>query len=275
MYRTRIALALSSIALILLAASPLSAAFVAGQFAPGGTTVRVSSIDILFYHLPGFVPPACPGTGSPACSSTDAVGNLIVQPPTTSTFTGRAGETGAVKNLTRNPVAEPNLAYAPTDVGLSIDNWLVLPNAPSITFRLTTLTSGLTASAGTAPICNSANWNDAGYRCTPDAASPFLLTNVQTFPGGPINTDVSMSALGLAWFVATPGEKSNAVISLITTRAAMTIGDVLTQVSTQGFTEGALGGSIVVTPIPEPATFALSGAALLAIGLFLKKGTRR
>src|SRR2546426_1859141 len=198
--KRRIALALVSVTALLMMSLPLSAAFVAGQFAPGGTTVRVSTIDILFYHLPGFVPPACPGTGSPACSSTDAVGNLIVQPPTTSTFTGRAGETGAVKNLTRNPVAEPNLAYAPIDVGLSIDNWLVLPNAPSITFRLTTLTSGLTASAGTAPICNSANWNDAGYRCTPDAASPFLFTNVQTFPGGPINTDVSMSALGLAWF---------------------------------------------------------------------------
>jgi len=274
--KRRIALALVSVTALLMMSLPLSAAFVTGQFAPGGTTVRVSNIDILFYHLPGFVPPACPGTGSPACSPADAVGNLVVQPPTTSSFVGRAGEIGAVKSLTRNAAAEPNLAFAPTDVGLSIDNWLVLPNAPSITFRLTTLTSGLTASGGTAPICNPANWNTAGYRCTPDAGSPFLLSNVQTFPGGPINTDVSMSALGLAWFVATPGEKSPAVISLITTKAGQTIGDVLAEVSSRGFTEGALGGSIVVTPIPEPATFVLGGLALVVIGLIpLRKRARR
>jgi hypothetical protein len=204
------------------------------------------------------------------------VGNLMVLPPTTATFAGRAGETGTVKNLTRNAAAEPNLAFAPTDTALAIFDWLVLPNAPSITFELTRLTSGLTASGGTAPICNPANWNTAGYRCTPDANSPFLLSNVQTFAGGPINTDVSMNALGLAWFVATPGDKSPAVISLITTKAGMTIGDVLTQVATQGFTEGALGGSIVVTPIPEPETFVLAGLALVVIGLIpLRKRARR
>src|SRR6266545_2385019 len=87
----------SSLVLLLISAAPLRANFVFGTFAPGGTTVRVTPNEVLFYNLPGFIPPVCPPG---LCNAT---GNFQVLPPTTGSFAGRAGEIATIANLTRDP----------------------------------------------------------------------------------------------------------------------------------------------------------------------------
>jgi hypothetical protein len=258
-----------TIALLVVAAQPLSANFVFGQFAPGGTTVRVTPNEILFYNLPGFVPPSCPPGPCPP------TGNFQVLPPTSGSFSGRAGEIATIKNLTRDPGNSPPLAFAPVDTALAIMDFIMLSAAPAITFELTRLTSGMAASGFTAPVCDPALTATPGYRCVSDPGSPFLLTNVQTSVGGPINTNVSMNALALAWFTATPGEKSNATIALGTTFAGQTIRDIFAQLSARGFVESALSGSIVVTAVPEPATWTVVGIAMVGLVLISRRKARR
>ena len=252
----------SVLAGLILGATSLSASFVSGQFDPSGTTMRMTRNEILFYSLPGFIPPICPPG---ACNPT---GNFVVLPPVTGSFVGRQGETGTIKNLTRSSADQPTLAFSPTDSNLTVMNFVVLAAGPSITFELTRLASGRVASGMTAPVCDPAHTNEAGYQCITDVTSPLLLTNVQTSPGGAINTNIAISATGLAWFSATPAEKSNAVFSFITSKANLTIAGVLGEMSgSTGYTESALSGAIVVTPTPESTTLVLSGTALAVIAL--------
>jgi hypothetical protein len=267
MKRVSLSLLLTAAALTLTTGG-LQAAFVDGRFAPGGTSVRVTPNEILFYNLG--VPPLVQPTGM-----------FKVLVPATGDFAPFVGQNGQITDLTRispDPGC-PGCAFAPTDTPLMIANFITIPNPGAV---ITITLTGIAAAIDTpgTPICTSltpAQLNAAGTQCTPDASSPFLLQNVLDTTSGNINTSVNFAGSGLSAFVATPTQLSPTTINFGTSFTAQTIGQTLTLLATQGFVESSLQGDIraTATVIPEPATFALAGAVLIGLGFLTRRKAMR
>ena len=247
-----------------MAFAPLAkAAFVTGEFAPGSTSVRVTPSEILFYNL---------GT-----TLTQPTGQFQILTPATDSFAPLLGSINTIQDLTRSsPDAScPGCAFAPTNTALAINNFMLLPTAgTSITIELT----GIAAASNTpgTVVCSTLNASQlaaAGTTCTPDSASPFLLKNVAN--GATISTTVSFNGSGLAWFLASPTDKSTASIAFGTSFTATTIGQILNTLQTQGFVESSLQGDVRVSAIPEPATLSMAGLALIGLGLMRRRQARR
>jgi len=244
--------------MFLLALAPLAkASFVSGQFAPGGTSVEVTSNEILFYDLG--VPPVMTPTGAFAIDS-----------PATGSFSTLVGDTSTIVDLTELS-GDPSCVgciFAPVDTSLSPNIFMKLPaSGTTIELSINDLSAGQDT-PGT-PICSTltfAQLTTSGTSCTPSATSPFILSN-QTV-AGTLDTFVSLTATGLAWFTATPSQTSSAVYSFTTSFAGQSIAGVLADIASQGDIVSSLGGDVVVTATPEPATSSmmlLAGAGLLLL----------
>jgi len=238
------------------------AAFVTGEFAPGGTSVRVTPSEIFFYNL-GIAPLTPPN------------GQFNVLVPATGSFVTGTGN--SILDLTRLPGVDPNClgcGFAPTDTTLAILNFMQLPNGGApVTIELTGIAAAIDT-PGTA-VCSTLSAGalaTAGTTCTPDAASPFLLKNVSN--NGAISTTVSFNGSGLAWFVASPTDRSTASIAFGTSFTSTTIAQLLATLQTQGFVESSLQGDVRVSAIPEPGTLSLAGLALVGLGLVRRRQTR-
>jgi len=218
----------------------------------------VNPNDIIFYTNPGFVP----SIGLPN-------GNFQVLPPTTGDFAGLNGEMGTVKNLTRAPGDAPPYSLAPSDTAVAIMDFMVLPTPPAMTFELTVVASGPTQDP-TAVLCTPANWDLVGTDCYADPGSPFVLQN-RRGPTGSIDTYFSLTMSGVAWFTATPAQKSNWTATLGGSVVGKTIGDELKQLALpNGHVDTSIQGSVMVTAVPEPGTVSLFviGFALLVTSRF-------
>src|SRR5215510_4498537 len=181
--------------LLLVLTAPAQAAFVNGAFQIGSTSMQVTPNDIIFYTLPVLVP-----------SIGAANGNFQVLPPVSGDFSGRTGQIGTIKNLTRAAADSPPYALAPADTAVAILDFMTLPAAPTMTFELTSIASGITQAPGT-PLCTPANWNLAGTVCVADPTSPFLLENRRDNTGQ-IGTYFTLRLNGLGWFTSTPTQQS-------------------------------------------------------------------
>ena len=251
--------------LVLVALAPAAqAAFVTGEFAPGSTSVRVTPSELLFYNL--------------GITLIQPTGQFQILTPATGSFAPLLGSTNTIQDLTRvsSDPSCPGCAFAPTDTPLAVMNFMVLPTVgTSITIELTGIAAAI-HTPGTS-LCGSlsaAQLSAAGTTCTPDATSPFLLKNILNSSTGGVNTTVNFAGSGLAWFLASPGDKSTAAINFSTSFTNETIGQLLAALATTGFVESSLQGDVRVTPIPEPATLSLAGLALVALGLVKRRRAR-
>jgi hypothetical protein len=256
--------------MFLLALAPMAkASFVSGQFAPGGTSVEVTANEILFYNL-GIPPVVTPK------------GTFAVDSPATGSFSGLVGDTSSIMDLTQLS-GDPSCVgciLAPVDTSLAPNIFMQLPaSGTTIDLSLANITAGVDT-PGT-PICSTltfAQLTTSGTSCTPSATSPFTLSNVTV--SGTLDTFVTLTGTGLAWFTATPTQTSPAVYSFTTSFAGQSIAGVLATIASQGDIVSSLGGDVVVTSgsVPEPGTgtaMLLGGAGLILLSLIRTRGNRR
>jgi len=235
------------------------ASFVNGSFEIGGTSVRATTNELLFYNL---------GVGT----ATPPTGEFVTTVPSTGSFA--PGVDGTILDLTgiSPDAACVGCGFAPVSTVLAIPNFILYPAvSPTITIELTGITAPSAPLCGTLTIGQKAT---AGIDCTPNATSTLLLTNVLNGSTGAIDTQVAISAAGNAWFIATPGQVSSAQISLASTFTGENINQVLNTESSQTFIDTGLDGQVVVTggATPEPGTLSMMlGSGLLAFGLVLRR----
>jgi hypothetical protein len=250
--------------MFLLGLAPMAkASFVFGQFAPGATSVEVTSDEMLFYNLG--VTLATPS------------GVFTLDTPSTNSFAPLLGDNGSVMDLT-SLSSDPSCVgciYAPVDTALSANTFMQLPaSGTTIDLSIGDVSAGQDT-PGT-PLCSTLTFGQlttSGTSCTPTANSPFILSNVTVM--GTLDTFVSFSATGTAWFTATPAQISTAVYSFTTSFAGQSIAGVLANIQSTGSVVSALGGDVVVTApssVPEPMTFSLIGVGLLVLGILKRRG---
>lgn len=146
---------------------------------------------------------------------------------------------GTIKDMATNP---NGLGYSvvPVGVPVSIDNFITFSSIPSTNFRLTLLPSA--SNCGGPVTCVGA---------------------FQLLQNGP-NVSVSINILGeIVDGPDTVGFSGNITAQFLNTIVANVIADALTPT---GVLANSWSGAIVSAETPEPGTFALLGAGLLAIG---------
>jgi len=251
--------------MLLVALAPMAkASYVYGQFAPGGTSVEVTANELYFYNLGATVAPPS--------------GVFTLDSPSTGSFAPLLSDNGTVMDLTQlsSDASCVGCIYAPVDTSLSPNIFMQLPvTGTTIDLSINNISAGQDT-PGT-PICSTLTipqLETSGTTCTPSASSPFTLSNVTV--GGGVDTFVTLTGTGLAWFTATPSQTSSAVYSFTTSFADQSIYAVLGDIATDGDIVSSLGGDVTVTApssIPEPGT---SGMMLLAGGgLLLLSRIRR
>jgi hypothetical protein len=206
---------------------------------------------------------ATPVTGVANINGTVLVGtsgisffnNLVVPnqfnaAPSTGSYAGLTG--GTIQNLTGPPVTGPDL----------IANFATfLVPTGNVIFDLQNIFAGV----GTVPNCGN---NSVGSVCTPPG-SPFTLTQTQA------GVTVTLSMSGIA-YTGTAASGASPTTGLFTAQVTVpgTITSVLQAVATNTLPLQTYSASFTSTPVPEPATFGLIGAALLGLGLFKSRRVR-
>lgn len=196
------------------------------------------------------------GGSPPTTCPTSGTGDLTVQGGSTAPFT--VGDTGTIDNLNFN-VVYPLVGF------MVIDN---APNTPAtIDFDLEDIRfNGATAIGG----CSGSAATSPGDTCTP-ADSPFTLTNGLIDPANDMVDTVSIAMTVDAWgYTGSSGTNYNAAtpyIGIFTTQQAIqgaNIQSILSTISGGGSVNASWSATFTPVASPEPASFILIGAGLLA-----------
>jgi len=204
----------------------------------GSTAVSLTQID--------FLPPGVtPGTFRV---------DLFTQ---TGSFVPLADTVGSLEDL--------NSVLYPTGAVISFPNWLTFGADPNISFELTYIQPGSFSSAecGLAPA--------SGQTCTL-AGSPFNLSNAAA--GAGINSTVSFGVQGIVHNLAT-AEQSTFSGTFSTQFVGRPYQSVLATISAGGSERATYSANFEVTAIPEPATLALCGSALLGLAFVRRRNRQR
>jgi hypothetical protein len=228
----------------------LSAAAITGGFGTTGAGVEAFSNSTTHYIDWCPIDTNSPG-GSASCgTSTTGMGTL--------TATGGSGTFTAVNPSSSGTILDMSDAvsapftFFPVGTPVSIDNWLTLSALPNLDFQ-----ANLFVPASCAP--------SATQLCV----GGFVLSQIGA------NVTVSMTVNGIvsdtthvlsssAFTDAISGQFNNTTIEAVATAAS----------SPTGIFSNTWSGSVATTPIPEPATSGLIGAALLGLGLLRSRRVR-
>ena len=183
---------------------------------------------------------------------------FLVSVPVSNSFTGLAGTTGTISNLTNNIT---NTGPQPVGVSFADPNWMVFSSAsPLIAFDLTFIAPGIDGSAG----CSS---SAVGATCTPFSFSPFNLQNTAS------GTSVAFSVAGNARNVST-GELNPFTGNFTTQITGQTIPQILAAINAGQSITNSYSANFIVTAVPEPGTILLFGAGLIGLGLLQRRRAR-
>jgi hypothetical protein len=224
----------------------LSAAAITGDFGTTGAGVEAFSNLSGTIHYIDWCPtdPSSPSTGSTTCgTSASGTGTLVAQGGSGTFAAVNPSSAGTIKDMSDAPSA-PFTTF-PVGVPVSINNWLTLAALPNLNFQ-----ANLFVPASCAP------------STTQLCIGGFLLSQIGQ------NVTVSMTIDGIvsdttgvlssaAFSDAISGQFNNTTIAAVAAAAS----------SPNGIFSNTWSGSVATSAIPEPATFGLIGAALLALGV--------
>jgi hypothetical protein len=224
----------------------LSAAAITGDFGTTGAGVEAFSNLAGTIHYIDWCPtdPSSPSTGSTTCgTSASGTGTLVAQGGSGTFAAVNPSSAGTIKDMSDAPSA-PFTTF-PVGVPVSINNWLTLAALPNLNFQ-----ANLFVPASCAP------------STTQLCIGGFLLSQIGQ------NVTVSMTIDGIvsdttgvlssaAFTDAISGQFNNTTIAAVAAAAS----------SPNGIFSNTWSGSVATSAIPEPATFGLIGAALLALGV--------
>ncbi len=214
-------------------------------------SVRVGATTIDFYSLTNGICGLGPNLGTPGC--------LNITAPTNGSFPG-VGAVATIKDLIAPPYPlSGSVAPAEGVAQVNFNN--------GVLFDLTYIAPGGQGNCATA--LNQAERQTIGKTCTfyvGGIAGPFTLMNTA---GG---ATIWMTWFGDAYIGLSTTGKTPYVASF-TTQINQNIDTIYNTINGGGFIESSY--SVTFTSVPEPATMALTGGALLLLGIMRRRKNRQ
>jgi len=241
-----VALVAVAACMVAMTSASLSAAAITGNFGTTGSGVEA------FSNLPGTIhyidwcptDPTSPATGSATCGTASAGTGTLVAQGGSGTFTAvNPTSAGTIKDMSDAPSA-PFTTF-PVGTPVAINNWLTLAALPHLNFQVNLFVPASCAPTATQLCIGGFVLSQTGQN----------VTVSMTVNG--IVSDTSGVLSSAAFTDAISGQFNNTNI-LAVAQAAST---------PAGIFSNTWSGSVSTSAIPEPATFGLIGAALLALGV--------
>ncbi len=233
-------LATGIVVVLLLGLSPLSATPVGILSATGSVRVTFTNMDFL---------PVGGGTGSMAINLTSSTGTFALLTPVLPGFPFASGAIGDLSSATE-----------PAGVPITKTDFLTFTSDANLRYTLTLLYAGALGTAG----CSS---SAIGAECSPSVPG---LTSPYNMVYDGQGTTVSFDVVG--FFIAQGPYSETAYRGRFSTQfVGETIPQVLASLTPEGSYRDVSWSATFNSAIPEPATYALMGAGLLALGLFRRR----